>query len=159
MKLTQLGSICAAAVLASPNLCDAGPARTPYDVVHLDDDSVAAVDSSTVRWTGKTVRYEIVTIMRIPPELEGAPDEVHHFKETDCKAGSTRLLNMTLRIGAGPLARPPWFEGEQEPTEIDPAERQRFCDSGRHLGTLFGLETLRKSLEARARWRATRPNN
>lgn len=42
MKLTQLGSICAAAVLASPNLCDAGPARTPYDVIHLDDDSVAA---------------------------------------------------------------------------------------------------------------------
>lgn len=159
MKLAHFGPICAAASLAWPTLPDAAPARTPYDVIHLEDDAVSAVDSSTVRWTGKTVRYEVVTIMRIPPGLDGVPDEIHHFKETDCKAGSTRLLNMTLRIGAGPLATPPWFEGAQDPTEIDPAERQRFCDRGRHLGTLFGIETLRKSLNARARWRATHPKN
>lgn len=149
MKIMRLSPALAAAFLCSLTFSTCATAA-PYDVLHVDDDAVAAVDRATVRKQGLIVRYEVVTILRIPPELAGTPDEIHHWKETDCKARSTRILRMASRGSGGQLETPPWAEGEQDPTEIDPAEHRVFCEQGKYLATLLHVDGLRKSLGARA---------
>lgn len=118
----------------------------PFAVLYRGPDDVMAVDVASIQRDGAKVRYETVTILRVPAELEGTPDEVHHWKETDCAAGGTRLLRMAMRQAGGELETPPWAEGGQEPTEIDPAEQRLLCEQAPTEVTLDSVGALREAL-------------
>lgn len=137
---------------ALAGLAMAGAAHAaPYAVLYFDPDGIAAVDVASVRREGSLVRYETVSIQRPPAELAqaGVPDELHHWKETDCGEPRTRLVRMAMLTEKG-LETPSWAETEQEWTEVDPAEQRLLCVQAPADATFPTVKALRDALSAKA---------
>ncbi|MFC3077357.1 hypothetical protein ACFODL_04575 [Phenylobacterium terrae] len=120
----------------------------PFAVLYAEDDNIAAVDLATVETTGSLARYEVVTVQRAPAELAGLelPDEMRHWKETDCAGDRSRLVRMAIRTAGGALETPAWAQGEGEWTGIDPREQRLVCEKARARTRYANLDELRAAL-------------